>query len=86
MSEQRRGLGDACVLAVPTEYAGPSSGSGDHPEKYFLQYRWSFKIFDDSSATLAPWSERSTKINSAGSRFDFARKPRSQIRIDFKLR
>jgi len=36
MSEQRRGLGDACVLAVPAEYAGASSGSGDHPQQYFL--------------------------------------------------
>mgnify|MGYP000474606394 CR=1 FL=1 len=36
MSEQRRGLGDACVLAVPAEYAGPSSGSGDHPQQYYL--------------------------------------------------
>ena len=36
MSEQRRGLVDACVLAVPTEYAGASSGSGDHPQQYYL--------------------------------------------------
>ena len=36
MSEQRRGLGDACVLAVPAEYAGASSGSGDHPQQYYL--------------------------------------------------
>jgi len=35
---QRRGLGDAYVLAVPspTEYAVPSSGSGDHPQQYYL--------------------------------------------------
>ena len=37
MSEQRRGLGDARVLAVPAEYAGASSGSGDHPQQYYLQ-------------------------------------------------
>jgi len=36
MSEQRRGFGDACVLAVPAEYAGASSGSGDHPQQYYL--------------------------------------------------
>jgi len=38
MSEQRRGLGDACVLAVtvPAEYAGASSGSGDHPQQHYL--------------------------------------------------
>jgi len=24
------------VLAVPAEYAGASSGSGDHPQKYYL--------------------------------------------------
>jgi len=36
MSEQRRGLGDACVLAVPAEYAGASSGCGDHPQQYYL--------------------------------------------------
>jgi len=36
MSEQRRGLGDACVLLVPAEYAGASSGSGDHPQQYYL--------------------------------------------------
>jgi len=35
MSEQRRELGDACVLAVPAEYAGASSGSGDHPQQYY---------------------------------------------------
>ena len=28
MSEQRRRLGDACVLAVPAEYAGASSATG----------------------------------------------------------
>ena len=33
MSEQRRGLGDACVLPVPVEYTGASSGSGDHPQQ-----------------------------------------------------
>jgi len=37
MSEQRRGLGDACVLAVPAEYASASSDSGDHPQQYYLQ-------------------------------------------------
>jgi len=37
MSEQRRGLGDACVLAVPAECASTSSGSGDHPQQYYLQ-------------------------------------------------
>ena len=36
MSEQRRGLGDACVLPVPVEYTGASSGSGDHPQQYYL--------------------------------------------------
>ena len=36
MSEQRRGLGDACVLAVPAEYAGASSGSGDHSQQHYL--------------------------------------------------
>jgi len=36
MSEQRRRLGDACVLAVPAEHAGASSGSGDHPQQYYL--------------------------------------------------
>jgi len=39
MSEQRRGLGDACVLAVPAEYAGASSGSGDHPQQRYLTAR-----------------------------------------------
>jgi len=24
------------VLAVPAEYAGASSGSGDHPQQYYL--------------------------------------------------
>ena len=37
INEQRRGLGDACVLAVPSEYAGPGSGSGDHPQQYYLR-------------------------------------------------
>jgi len=36
MSEQRRGLGDACMLAVPAEYARASSSSGDHPQQYYL--------------------------------------------------
>jgi len=36
MSEQRRGLGGACVLAAPAEYAGASSGSSDHPQQYYL--------------------------------------------------
>jgi len=36
MSEQRRWLFDACVLAVPAEYAGASSGSDDHPQQYYL--------------------------------------------------
>jgi len=36
MSEQRRGLVDVCVLAVPAEYAGASSGSGDHPHQYYV--------------------------------------------------
>jgi len=36
MSEQRRRLGDVCVLAVPAEYAGASSGSGDCPQQYYL--------------------------------------------------
>ena len=38
MSEQRRGLGDAFVLAVtvPAEYAGASSDSGDQPKQYYL--------------------------------------------------
>jgi len=36
MSEQRRGLGNACVLVVPAEYAGASSSSGDHPQQYYL--------------------------------------------------
>ena len=38
MSEQRRGLGDACVIAAPTEYASASSGSGDHPQQYYLHH------------------------------------------------
>ena len=38
MSEQRRGLGDACVLAVPAEYAGPSSGSGQHRQHHYLHH------------------------------------------------
>ena len=29
MSEQRHGLSDAYVLAVPAEYAGTGSGGGD---------------------------------------------------------
>jgi len=36
MSEQRRGLGDACVLVVSAEYASASSGSGDHPQQCYL--------------------------------------------------
>ena len=36
MSDQRRGLGDGCVLAVPAEYASASSGSDDHPQQYYL--------------------------------------------------
>ena len=36
MSEQRRMLGDACVLVVPAEYAGASCGSGDHPQHHYL--------------------------------------------------
>jgi len=36
MSEHRRGLSDACVLAVPAEYAGASCGSGDHPLQHYL--------------------------------------------------
>jgi len=36
MSEQRRGLCNACVLAVPAEYAGASSRSGDHTQQYYL--------------------------------------------------
>jgi len=38
MSEQRRGLGDACVQAVPAEYASASSGSGDHPQQYYVHH------------------------------------------------
>jgi len=38
MIEQRRGLGDACVLAVPAEYAGASSSSGDHPQQCYLHH------------------------------------------------
>ena len=38
MSEQRRGLGDASELAVPAEYAGAGSGSGDHPQQYYLHH------------------------------------------------
>jgi len=34
-------LGDACVLAVPAEYASPSSGSSDHPQQYCLHHFWS---------------------------------------------
>jgi len=26
----------ACVLEVPAEYAGASSGSGDHPQQYYF--------------------------------------------------
>jgi len=33
IDEQRRELGDACVLAVPAKYARPSSG--DHPQQYY---------------------------------------------------
>ena len=36
MSEQGRCPGDACVLAVPAEYAGAGSGSGDQQQKYYL--------------------------------------------------
>jgi len=36
MSEQRRRLCDACVLAVPAEYAGASSCSGNHPQQNHL--------------------------------------------------
>jgi len=36
MSEQRRGIVYSCVLAVPAKYAGASSGSGDHPQQYYL--------------------------------------------------
>jgi len=36
MIEQRQGLGDACMLMVPAEYAGARSGSGDHPQQYYL--------------------------------------------------
>jgi len=36
IDEQRRALGDAFVLAVFAEYAGPSTGSGDHPQQYYL--------------------------------------------------
>jgi len=36
MSEKRRGLGHACVLEGPAEYAGASSGSGDHPQQCYL--------------------------------------------------
>jgi len=36
MSEQRRWFVDAFVLAVPAEYAGASSRSGDHPQQYYL--------------------------------------------------
>jgi len=35
MSEQRRGFGDACVLADPAEYDSASFGSGEHPQYYF---------------------------------------------------
>jgi len=38
MSEQRRGLGDACVLAAPTENASASSGGGDHPQHYYCHH------------------------------------------------
>jgi len=42
-SEHRRGLGDACVLAVPADYAGASSVSGDHPQQYYISgdHPWS---------------------------------------------
>jgi len=36
VSEQRRGLGDVCVLAVPVEYAGASPNIGGHPQQYYL--------------------------------------------------
>jgi len=36
MSKQRRWLNDVCVLALPAEYAGASSGSGDRPQQYYL--------------------------------------------------
>jgi len=36
VSEQRLWLGNACMLAVPAEYASASSGSGDHPQQYYL--------------------------------------------------
>jgi len=40
MSEQRCGLCDACVtvLAVPAEYASANSGSGNHPQQYYLHH------------------------------------------------
>jgi len=37
IGEQRYGLGEACAIAVPTEYADPSSGSGDHPKRPCLK-------------------------------------------------
>ena len=36
IDEQKRRLSDACMSAVPAEYAGPNSGSDDHPYKYDL--------------------------------------------------
>jgi len=36
IDEQRRGLGEACVLAVPTEYASSSFGSSDHQRHNYL--------------------------------------------------
>jgi len=48
-----RRLGDACVLAVPAEYAqaGASSGSGDHPRQYYL-HRLDLTTFEEKDFPL----------------------------------
>jgi len=52
MSEQRRRLGDACVLAVPAEYAGASSGSGDHPQQCIISHRPKLTTLEEKDYVL----------------------------------
>jgi len=58
IDEQRRRLGDACVLAVPAEYAGPSSGSGDHPQQYDV-HPVCTGLYKAHSPHLTPWPDDS---------------------------
>jgi len=52
-----RRLGNACVLAVPAEYAGASSGSGDHPQQYYLR-RPDLTIFEEKDFSLIFFIEK----------------------------